>query len=418
MRPRSVITATVMLAAAGGLTAVTLPATAGDQEPTEPARSPGASPSRPEQPDQRLLAALQRDLGLTEEQAVDRLATEEWARQTTTELRDELGADRYAGAWLSADGTGLTVAVTDSLAAARVQASGATATRVRYGEAALTETMTTLDGYTDSVPEAVVGWYLDPPTNQVVVLTAEGADQAAYDFAASAGATMETVRVVGSDEQPRLRNDLRGGDPYLIAGAGRCSVGFPVVGAVPELDGFAGFVTAGHCALAGFSGGVPVDVSTSALDGTPQGEFVAGSFPGVGAGGPDDWAVVQVNDDWVPLPEVTDFAGGVLPVAGSQVATVGSAVCKFGSTTGVSCGTIRATDATVVYPEGIVTGLTRTDACAEPGDSGGSWLAGDQAQGVTSGGSGDCTVGGVTFFQPLLEVLELNQLALVTTGDA
>ena len=57
------------------------------------------------------------------------------------------------------------------------------------------------------------------------------------------------------------------------------------------------------------------------------------------------------------------------------------------------------------YPEGAVTGLTRTDVCAEGGDSGGPWLSGDQAQGVTSGGSGDCTVGGETFFQPVNEIL-------------
>jgi streptogrisin C len=70
----------------------------------------------------------------------------------------------------------------------------------------------------------------------------------------------------------------------------------------------------------------------------------------------------------------------------------------------------------VNYPEGTVTGLTHTDVCAEPGDSGGSWLSGDQAQGVTSGGSSDCTFGGTTFFQPVTEILEVNNLTLVTTG--
>jgi streptogrisin C len=64
-----------------------------------------------------------------------------------------------------------------------------------------------------------------------------------------------------------------------------------------------------------------------------------------------------------------------------------------------------------------VTGLTRTDVCAEGGDSGGPWLSGDQAQGVTSGGSGDCTVGGETFFQPVNEILAENDLTLLTTGD-
>lgn len=63
-----------------------------------------------------------------------------------------------------------------------------------------------------------------------------------------------------------------------------------------------------------------------------------------------------------------------------------------------------------------MTGLTRTDVCAEAGDSGGPWLSGDQAQGVTSGGSGDCTVGGTTFFQPVNEILQNNGLTLVTTS--
>jgi streptogrisin C len=54
--------------------------------------------------------------------------------------------------------------------------------------------------------------------------------------------------------------------------------------------------------------------------------------------------------------------------------------------------------------------------CAEGGDSGGPWLSGDQAQGVTSGGSGDCTVGGETFFQPVNEILATNDLTLVTSA--
>ena len=55
-----------------------------------------------------------------------------------------------------------------------------------------------------------------------------------------------------------------------------------------------------------------------------------------------------------------------------------------------------------------------TNVCAEPGDSGGSWLSGNQAQGVTSGGSGNCTSGGTTFFQPVNEILGRYGLTLVT----
>ena len=113
---------------------------------------------------------------------------------------------------------------------------------------------------------------------------------------------------------------------------------------------------------------------------------------------------------------VNDFRGNELPVAGNTEAPVGAAVCRSGSTTGTFCGTILAKNQTVNYPEGAVTGLTRTDVCAEGGDSGGPWLSGDQAQGVTSGGSGDCTVGGETFFQPVNEILATNNLTLVTSG--
>ncbi len=142
-----------------------------------------------------------------------------------------------------------------------------------------------------------------------------------------------------------------------------------------------------------------------------QGTVRASVFPGDA-----DMGFVEVNGDWTPRPVVNDFEGNELPVAGSTEAPVGAAICRSGSTTGTHCGTILAKDQTVVYPEGAVSGLTRTNVCAEGGDSGGPWLSGDQAQGVTSGGSGDCTVGGETFFQPVNEILAADNLTLLTTG--
>jgi len=54
--------------------------------------------------------------------------------------------------------------------------------------------------------------------------------------------------------------------------------------------------------------------------------------------------------------------------------------------------------------------------CAEPGDSGGSWLSANQAQGVTSGGSGNCTSGGTTFYQEINPILAAYGLTLVTSS--
>jgi streptogrisin C len=198
---------------------------------------------------------------------------------------------------------------------------------------------------------------------------------------------------------------VRGGDPYFIDSAARCSVGFAVEG---------GFVSAGHCGEEGSTTTGPVGDEEVA-----QGTFQASTFP------ESDFSFVATNEQWTPVGEVNSFgaADGNLPVAGSEEAPIGTSVCKFGSTSGASCGVIQALDVTVNFvdpedPSGFVTvsGMIQTDVCAEPGDSGGSLLAGDQAQGVVSGGSGDCVTGGQTFFQPINEVLQVLDLTLLTTA--
>ncbi|WP_319458955.1 S1 family peptidase [Micromonospora sp. RTP1Z1] len=377
----------VLVAAVGAAAAVTLPSFAGDGAAPRggaPAASDGVAPV--------VVDALSRDLSLSREQAVKRLKTERRAAGTVTRLRTELGDD-YGGSWLSADGATLNVAVADPAQAATVRAAGAVPKQVDRGVRELDAVMSRLDSAGGRASPDVSGWYVDVVTNSVVVLAQPGAEAAGRRFAEASGVPAGSVRVRAAAEAPRPLFDVRGGDAFFINNAGRCSVGFSVVG---------GFVTAGHC-------GQPGDRTTGA-NRIAQGTFAASSFPG------DDWAVVEVNGDWTPQGVVNDFNGGTVPVNGSTEAPVGASVCRSGSTTGTRCGVIQAKNATVNYPEGTVTGLTRTDVCAEPGDSGGAWLSGDQAQGVTSGGSGDCTQGGVTFFQPVNEILQRNNLTLVTAN--
>lgn len=377
----------VLVAAAGAAAAVTLPSFAGEGAAPRggaPAASDGVAPE--------VVDAMSRDLSLSREQAVKRLKTERWAAGTVARLRTELGED-YGGSWLGADGATLTVAVADPARAATVRAAGAVPKQVDRGVRELDAVKGRLDSAGGKASPAVSGWYVDVATNSVVVLAQPGAEAAGRRFAEASGVPAGSVRVRAAAEAPRPLFDVRGGDAFFINNAGRCSVGFSVVG---------GFVTAGHC-------GQPGDRTTGA-NRVAQGTFTASSFPG------DDWAVVEVNGEWTPQGVVNDFNGGTVPVNGSTEAPVGASVCRSGSTTGTRCGVIQAKNATVNYPEGTVTGLTRTDVCAEPGDSGGAWLSGDQAQGVTSGGSGDCTQGGVTFFQPVNEILQRNNLTLVTAN--
>jgi Alpha-lytic protease prodomain/Trypsin len=500
MDRRRVVISAVAVATVGAATALTFPALAGtdvDSGTSGAAAGPQVSA--------KMFAALQRDLNLTAEQAGARLEKEAWAIQTRKALAGQLGG-AYGGAWLNADASQLTVAVTDPARAQVVRAAGAEPKVVARSARQLDAAKRSLDRQAKRAAASITGWYVDQATNSVVVLSTTGNQSATRSFITASGVATDAVRVVTGSQRPRLLSApvaqqpsspppatdlvIRGGDAYFIDNVARCSVGFSVV------EG--GFVSAGHCGQAGST--------TTGLAGdeeVAQGTFEAATFP------ESDFSFVATNDDWTPLGEVNSFGGenasgaaangaqnaaadrgaakasdtglsrrfgsnrhgagqgpghgqgrgpgkagatseppasaappaseapaseppasepppatdGSLPVAGSEEAPIGTSVCKFGSTTGASCGVIEALDVTVNFVDPadenntvVVNGLIQTDVCAEAGDSGGSLLAGDQAQGMVSGGSGDCTVGGQTFFQPLNEVLETLDLTLLTTS--
>lgn len=105
---------------------------------------------------------------------------------------------------------------------------------------------------------------------------------------------------------------------------------------------------------------------------------------------------------------------GLLTVHSAGNAYVGQAVCRSGATTGVRCGLVTALNQTVNYAQGSVSGLIRTNICAEPGDSGGPLYVAATGTiiGILSGGSGNCTTGGTTYYQPITEVLAAYGLTI------
>ncbi|GAB4046931.1 S1 family peptidase [Catellatospora paridis] len=360
--------------------ALTYPAAAG-QGPAAAADAATAAGISPQ-----VLQALARDLKLDPAGVQARLADEQKAGKAELTLRKSLGAT-YGGGWLSADAKTFTVGVTSQAQADKVRAAGATPKLVARSLDQLDAVKARLDANAAKAPKAVPGWYVDVTANQVVVLAKSGADAAA--FVKQSGADAAAVRVEATAETPVPFIDVIGGNAYYIGSGSRCSVGFPVSG---------GFVTAGHCGTTG---------STTTQ---PSGTFRGSSFPG------NDYAWVQVAAGNTPRGLVNNYAGGTVTVSGSTEAAVGASVCRSGSTTGWHCGTIQARNSSVTYPQGTVNGLIRTNVCAEPGDSGGSLIAGNQAQGVTSGGSGNCSSGGTTYFQPVNEILSAYSLTLMTGG--
>ncbi|GAA4192408.1 hypothetical protein GCM10022252_33770 [Streptosporangium oxazolinicum] len=388
---RAVTTGCILAVTAITLTATTVAAKPQTQTPSPPAAPPGWKPP----PD--MLSALQRDLKLTSEQAQIRLLNEARLAPIEARLRSQIGA-HFGGSWFTGTvAQTLVVATTDSSDIPQIIAAGAQGELVKRSFSELDKIMNRTDL---TLPNHVHGGnvrFIDVRNNRVVVLTPVPLQT--EDLIQASDLDTSVVRAVESAERPRPLGDIRGGDAYYVGPTSRCSVGFSVTSGTQR-----GFVSAGHCGKTG-------DATTGA-NRAAQGIFQAASFP------LNDYSWVAVNADWTLRPVVNNASGGTVSVAGSREAIEGASVCRSGSTTDWHCGIIRQRNASVTYARGTVFELTRTSVCAEPGDSGGSFIAVDQAQGVTSGGSGDCDTGGVTYFQPIGEILTTYGLTLLTDSGA
>jgi streptogrisin B len=222
-----------------------------------------------------------------------------------------------------------------------------------------------------------IAWYVNRASDRVVV-TADSTVSAAEVAAIkeSAGANAGAIRI--KHVLGRFRPLLSGG-AAIYGGQYRCSLGFNVVRGSTYY-----FLTAGHC------GKVATTWYTNAGHTTLIGPTVNYSFPG------NDYALVRYANTSLSHP------GGFVVAD----AFVGESVKRTGSTTGTHSGKVTALNVSVRYGgrlHGVVSGLIQTNVCAEPGDSGGPLYDGTKALGLTSGGSGDCTSGGTTFFQPVRE---------------
>ncbi|MGH4030868.1 S1 family peptidase [Actinomycetota bacterium Odt1-20B] len=296
-------------------------------------------------------------------------------------LGKDLGADA-AGTYYDAQAKHLVVNVLSKDAAKTVEGAGAKARLVQNSLAELKSARSTLDRKA-AVPGTM--WAMDPATNKVVVTADRTVKGAGLD---KLNTVMKTLG--GKVELKRSKGEFKpfiaGGDAIWGSGS-RCSLGFNVV-----KDGQPYFLTAGHC-------GNAVKSWSDSQGGSEIATTEDSKFPG------DDYALVKYTGDTAHPSEVNLYGGGNQKITGAAEATVGEKVQRSGSTTQVHDGTVKALNATVNYQEGQVDGLIQTDVCAEPGDSGGALFDGEKALGLTSGGSGDCSGGGETFFQPVPEAL-------------
>ncbi|QIP87210.1 S1 family peptidase [Streptomyces sp. Tu 2975] len=243
-----------------------------------------------------------------------------------------------------------------------------------------------LTAASDAVLQADVpgtAWHVDRTTGALVVTADSTVSRAEIaKIKREAGTNAGALRI---ERTPGTFSKLISGGDAVYASGWRCSLGFNVRSGSTYY-----FLTAGHC-----TDGAGTWYTNSSRT-TSIGPTTGSSFPG------NDYGIVRYSNTSLSHPGTV----GGTDITSAANATVGMSVTRRGSTTGTHSGTVTGLNATVNYGGGdIVYGMIRTNVCAEPGDSGGPLYSGSRAIGLTSGGSGNCSTGGTTFFQPVTEAL-------------
>ncbi|MDI3407296.1 S1 family peptidase [Streptomyces cavernicola] len=274
-----------------------------------------------------------------------------------------------------------------AVVAGSLVAAGAFAAPAASADEATTYSSAQLKKASDAVLEADVAgtaWNVDPKTDRVVVTVDSTVSQAEVnEIKREAGTNAGALKIERTSG--KFSKLLSGGDA-IYASSWRCSAGFNVRNSA----GTYYFVTAGHC-----TDGAGTWYTNSSRT-TTIGPTAGSSFP------TNDYGLVRYSNTNLTHPGTV----GSQDITSAADATVGMSVTRRGSTTGTHSGSVTGLNATVNYGGGdIVYGMIKTNVCAEPGDSGGPLYSGTRAIGLTSGGSGNCSSGGTTYFQPVKEAL-------------
>lgn len=193
-------------------------------------------------------------------------------------------------------------------------------------------------------------------------------------------------------------SSIYGGQGYIFGSADgsefRCSLGFAghaIVGGTSQIT------SAGHCLGNASTSLYYLPMTQPGADGGPSGGPI-GSVLSAQFNGGFDWGLM--SDTNASLPQTPQLylwgSGSPLNIVGQTAAIVNSPICKSGSTTGWTCGTVLAVDQPVQVDDdnGLAHDVNAiiTDACVQPGDSGGAAEVGGFAVGITSASSdGACS---------------------------
>jgi hypothetical protein len=360
-----------------------------------------------------MVAALADSLGISEDAAVARLDHQAAQQDELAELdRSGVATD---GAYFTADGK-LTVNVSSAAAATQVRQHGLTARVPQRGERALDRIKASLDATAlRNAPDGITSWSVDLPSDTVTVHVVPGrTSTAAESFLKAAATHGSAVRVVRDGQRLETQSTVYPGSRMTWTndqGSWLCSVGY----GAHDPSGRQYLVSAGHCVA---------DLTDLYYN---NAHFAKGTHSRYALGTQSvDMGVALVDSDDSVATQVGTWGNGAnIAVKGSKRAASGASLCKSGQTTGWTCGAVGSYNVSVTYkdehggPDTVVTGLATSSVCTEGGDSGGAYISGNQAQGMTSGGPiGQQCWGtnsrGSSYFQPLDDALSYYGLTLNT----
>ncbi|SDN68090.1 S1 family peptidase [Allokutzneria albata] len=365
--------------------------------------------------DPQMVSALAAELGVSAREATDRLLTQADQQGKLTQLQ---GAGAVDGAFFDAAGR-LVVNATSDAGAAKAAELGLTARRAAKGESGLLAIKRELDGVAAAgVPVGVTSWQTDLATDTVTVRVSDSSRPEAQALLAAARRHGGAVRVEHDSTPLAAHISVSPGAKmtFSASGGGYCSVGF----GARDAAGTRYLVSAGHC----LRDSRPLYSGTTVFGTTTDTRFAQGQAS-------VDMGIARIDaEDSIATSVYTHGSSAGSPVVrGATRTAVGGALCKSGATSGWTCGTVRSYDVSVTYtdpnggPSTTVTGLGSSTVCTMPGDSGGAYISGDQAQGMTSGGpigqqctfNGGAQSGKSSYFQPLTDALSHYRLTLTTS---
>ncbi|MDO5498678.1 MAG: S1 family peptidase [Propionibacteriaceae bacterium] len=305
----------------------------------------------------------------------------------------------FDGAFFTADGTLVVQAPAGSAAGTQAERAGLQVRAPRFGEAYLNRVTEQLSGELAG-RGSVLSVAPDLAADIVVVTVTAGAvSEIARMVAVHGGAV-----AVRPGERNATQGRLAGGDQLRSDTGGACSAGFPARTA----DGRAVMVWVGHC----IEGATTFTARTGVVFGT----FGATGVTSYDGQADRDFGYIFVSEGNEMTPRVNGYGGAVSQAdRGAWKAPVGTDLCKSGAASGITCGQVTAYNATVRYGgAATVTGLGVSSVCTAPGDSGGAYVSGGYAVGMTSGGpagqrcpfNGGVVSGAVSYFQPVTDALE------------